>query len=128
MHRRQNRRVIVVFQDDQTKYLIVGPVLVILFVMLGGLYETFVQDHAYWHETVVATIKWIGPAVASTITILAIWRAYEMVAANRYREQGRQEMNEAWTAWLRRKEEAEAEGRPFNELNPAEKAEQERRR
>ena len=51
-----------------------------------------------------------------------------MVAANRYREQGRQEMNEAWTAWLRRKEEAEAAGRPFYELNPAEKAEQERRR
>ncbi len=58
-----------------------------------------------------------------------------MVAANRYREQGRQEglregrqeINEAWVAWLRRKEEAEAAGLPFYELNPAEKAEQERR-
>ena len=44
------------------------------------------------------------------------------------RQEARRENNEAWVAWLRSKEEAEAAGRPFNELNPAEKAEQERRR
>ena len=34
------------------------------------------------------------------------------------REQGLAESNKAWREWLRRKEEAEANGQPFNEPAP----------
>ncbi len=55
-----------------------------------------------------------------------------MVFTNRHKKRGRlqglREEREAWVAWLRRKEEAEATGQPFYELNPAEKSQQERRR
>ena len=35
------------------------------------------------------------------------------------KEQGRQENNAAWLEWNRRRIEAEAQGQPFNEPNPA---------
>ena len=34
------------------------------------------------------------------------------------REVGREEMNEAWREWNRRREEAMAEGKPFDEPTP----------
>ena len=34
--------------------------------------------------------------------------------------EGRAEANQAWSEWLRRKEESEARGEPFNEPTPAE--------
>ena len=37
------------------------------------------------------------------------------------RAEGRAEANKAWLEWLKRKEEAEAKGEPFNEPSPADR-------
>ena len=82
------------FQDEQTKYLIIGPALALFLTALGGVYEIAAQDHGTALKTVVAIVRWSSTAVALTITILALWRAYEMIAKERYREEGRQEGRE----------------------------------
>ena len=37
------------------------------------------------------------------------------------REEGQEQANQAWREWLRRREEAEAEGRPFDEPPPGQR-------
>ena len=39
---------------------------------------------------------------------------------NQGREEGREEANQRWEAWLKRRDEAEANGQPFNEPPPSE--------
>ena len=38
----------------------------------------------------------------------------------RAREEGRRQANQRWEAWLKRREEAEANGQPFDEPPPSE--------
>ena len=51
-----------------------------------------------------------------------------MVLGALYKERVRQERDREWREWLRRKAEAERNGEPFGEPNPAERPEEPRHR
>ena len=51
-----------------------------------------------------------------------------MVLGVLYKQRVRQERDTEWREWLRRKAEAERNGEPFDEPNPAERPEELRRR
>ena len=114
------------FQDTQTKYLLAGPSMVLGFVFAGWLYEVILGEHtSRWH-TAAETVEWVSPAVALSITILAVSRGFGMIAEiwkKRGREEGKARMNQEWKEWNQRREKAEKAGQRFNEPTPDEKAE-----
>ena len=99
-----------------------------------------------WHEvtgntadTTLGTVVAIGKGMGQLIIVVAAWtvtllEGYSMLAERylrrRYREgraegrvEGRVEERAEWAAWLRRLQEAEARGEPFDEPSPAEREE-----
>lgn len=70
-------------------------------------------------DTVYAAGFWVmfSPILVEGVTMVfaAIFRQKTRQAG---REQGREEMNTAWREWNRRREEAHAEGKPFDEPTP----------
>ncbi len=89
-------------------------------------YEVWFRDGDSPLETAAAIIRWVGPAIAVTLAILACREAI-MVFAERFRarrfkearEEGRRERDVEWEAWLKRRDEAMANNQPFNEPPPS---------
>ena len=79
----------------------------------------------------------VGAAIGSLIAVQGvaiivslyhiITNRFVLPTIERHREEGREEgeerANRAWRDWLREREEAEAEGRPFNEPPPDQREE-----
>ena len=77
----------------------------------------------------------VGAAIGSLIAMqgVAIIVSLYHIITNRFtipaiekhraegREEGQEQANQAWREWLRRREEAEAEGRPFDEPPPGQR-------
>ena len=82
----------------------------------------------------------VGTAIGSLIVVQGvalivslyhiITNRFVLPTIERHREEGRMEgeerANRAWRDWLREREEAEAEGRPFNEPPPDQREDQRR--
>ena len=109
------------FEDFQTRYILPSAIFIVVFMLVAAWYEVDYRDTDSLEETITAIVKWISVAVASTMAILILWEAFDMVTARRYREEGRRERDTEWVDWLRRRDAALAEGKEFNEPSPADK-------
>ena len=93
-------------------------------------YEIFDQANDGKVGTFLAIIQGMGPIViAVAAETLVLIEGIEMLAERylrrRYqegREAERKELNEAWEAWLKRRDEAMANNQPFNEPPPSQLA------
>ena len=86
------------FKDHERTYVFISVVIILLSIGVAAWYETDYIDKDSWPETVASIFQWLSPAIALSITILAL-REVGMVLAERYkaqryeegRQQGRQE-------------------------------------
>ena len=119
------------FRDWEIRYLAASVVLVWTFIIAAAVYEIGYNSSDTPQETLIAVIQWVGPAIGSTLIILAT-REVILVLAQRYRARRDQEVREKalaegrdrersrWKAWNQRREDALRNNRTFNEPNPAE--------
>ena len=123
------------FKDHERTYVFISVVIILLSIGVAAWYETDYIDKDSWPETVASIFQWLSPAIALSITILAL-REVGMVLAERYkaqryeegRQQGRQEglqegraeISKQVREWDERRKAAEARGEPFDEPLPIE--------
>ena len=114
------------FRDHETSYLVASVLLVTAFMAAAVWYEVWHRGSDSPLETAAAVIRWVGPAIALAVAILA-YREVIMVFAERYkakrykegREEGRRERDALWEAWLKRRDSALANNQPFDEPPPS---------
>ena len=118
-------------RDWEVQYLTASVVLVWTFIVAAAVYEIGYNTSDTPQETLIAVVQWVGPAIGSTLIILAT-REVILVLAQRYRDRRDREVREEalaegrdierarWKLWLERREDALRNNRPFNEPNPAE--------
>ena len=114
------------FRDHETSYLVASVLLVTAFMAAAVRYEVWHRGSDSPLETAAAVIRWVGPAIALAVAILA-YREVIMVFAERYkakrykegREEGRRERDALWEAWLKRRDSALANNQPFEEPPPS---------
>ena len=122
-------------------YLALFSVQCLVCLALLGWYE--VADNTA--DSALATVVAVGKGMGQLVIVVAAWtvillEGYSMLAERylrrRYQEgrvegrsegriegrvEGRSERDAEWAAWLVRRQEAEAQGEPFDEPSPAEK-------
>ena len=110
-------------------YLIIFSAQTLALLGLAIWYEVFVVTKDSWPETIFAIGRDVGPGVGVIMAeSIIITEGLFMVLFGgimRRREERRTaeaiaEINKKWYGWNRRRLEAEAEGRPFNEPPPYE--------
>ena len=110
--------------DLISRYLLVAASLLGILMLAAVVYETTINASDSGLETGLAIVRWTGPALGITTTILIYWEVINMILKwlykNQARKEARQELNREWVDWNRRRESAQAEGREFNEPTPAE--------
>ena len=120
------------FKDYETRYVIASVAMVVLFTCVAAWYETDYREADSLSETVAAIFQWLSPAIALTITILAVWEVFMVLAdrlrAKRYEEgrqeglrEGRQDANAEWEQWIRERDNALRNNLPFNTPSPSER-------
>ena len=94
-------------------------------------YRQMVVLGTYWYDVPVAAFSTLEHGfIPHVLLSLATAEVLSMVfgalmkikARNEGRAEARAENNREWLEWLRRKEEAEAKGEPFDEPSPAERS------
>ena len=111
--------------DLISKYLLVAASLLGISMLAAAVYETTVNVGDSRLDTWLAIVRWTGPSLGMTTTVLIYWEVINMILKKLYQDQARREarreVNREWVEWNRRRERAQAEGREFDEPTPAEK-------
>ena len=111
--------------DLISRYLLVAASLLGIFMLAAAVYETTIKYGDSGLDTWLAIVRWTGPSLGLTTTILIYWEVINMILKwlykNQARKEARRELNQEWVEWNRRRENAQAQGREFNEPTPAEK-------
>ncbi len=120
------------FRDHEVRYLVLSVVIALSVSGWILWYEIAVEDADSLPATITAIGHGVSAAVAVAIFTLAGWEVI-MVIAKRLREreaerlrqegiqEGRQEEEDKWVAWLERMRAAQKEGRVFDEPAPSER-------
>ncbi len=114
--------------DLISRYLLVAASLLGIFMLAAAVYETTIKYGDSGLDTWLAIVRWTGPSLGLTTTILIYWEVINMILKwlykNQARKEARREVEREWVEWNRRRENAQGEGRDFNEPTPAEKRQQ----
>ena len=110
-------------------YLIIFSAQTLALLGLAIWYEVFVVTKDSWPETIFAIGRDVGPGVGVIMaeSIIITEGLFMVLFGGIMRRRGERqaaeavaENNKKWYGWNRRRLEAEAEGRPFNEPPPYE--------
>ena len=110
--------------DLISRYLLVAASMLGIFMLAAAVYETTINYGDSGLDTWLAIVRWTGPSLGLTTTILIYWEVINMILKWLYKNQARREVEREWMEWNRRRENAQTEGRDFNEPNPAERRQQ----
>ena len=112
------------FRDHEALYLVLSVVIALSAILWVLWYETAVQNDDSLPATITAVGHGVSAAVAISIFTLASWEVIVVIArrsAAREAKKLSRTIDAEWTSWLESKQEAEREGRDFNEPSPSER-------
>ena len=107
--------------DLITRYLLAAAGLLGILMVAAASYEIAVNVGDSRADTSLEIVKWTGPALGTTTIVLIYWEVLNMILKKLYQDQARRDQDRKWEEWNRRREQANEQGREFDEPTPAEK-------
>ena len=90
---------------------------------------TYLYGNGWEPQRPVAMAANVSSAsVGIALFVICLWEGTKMVLANLSRDKWRKERDAEWDAWLKRRDEAQKNGQPFDEPSPSQRDQSQDRR